>query len=100
MSIITSHDGNHTTITVSSKFAFKDYVDFRKAYSGCPEGPATIYTVDLAGVDYIDSAALGMLVLLREYAGNDDASITIRGAKGMVRDALGMANYGALFVLE
>ncbi len=100
MSIMATHDGNHTLININGKFSFKDYVDFRKAYQDRPKGAATQYTIDLDGVEYIDSAALGMLILLREHAGEGDAVITIHGASGMVLEALEMSNYDQLFRVE
>ncbi len=100
MSILVSHEGNHSIIAVKEKFSFKDYLDFRNTYRDRPEGRQTSYTVDLTEVSYIDSAALGMLVLLREYAGEEDANITIKGATGMVLEALEISNYDQLFRIE
>ena len=55
------------------------------------------YTVDLAGTDYLDSSALGMLLLLREHAGGEGAAIQIINASPDVKKILDVANFGKLF---
>jgi anti-anti-sigma factor len=52
------------------------------------------------GTDYIDSSALGMLLLLREHAGNDKADITISGCKDEIRKILSIANFERLFNIQ
>ena len=55
--------------------------------------------VDLSGADYMDSAGLGMLLRLREYAGGDKADITVTGSNSTIRTILDVANFGLLFKL-
>lgn len=62
-----SNNGKECVIRISDKFIFRLYRDFRQAYTQCD--PATeLITIDLAKTSYIDSSALGMMLLLKKYA--------------------------------
>jgi len=87
--------GNEITINLSGKFDFNVHQDFRNAYRN--EKPGASYLIKMDGTDYIDSSALGMLLLLREHAGNDKANITISGCKDEIRKILSIANFERLF---
>lgn len=93
----TSSFGNCLTIHVEGRFDFNCHQQFRRAY----EGPATSYTeyvVDLRGTEYIDSAALGMLLVLRESAGS--ATVRITNSRPAVRKILQIANFNTLFAID
>ena len=55
------------------------------------------FEVDLSGAEYLDSSALGMLLLLREHAGGESSKIDITHASDEVRKVLDVANFGKLF---
>ena len=59
---------NHLLISVSGDFVFHGYREFNLAYTALPVKPAFV-TVDLSETHALDSAALGMLLLLQDYAG-------------------------------
>ena len=91
-----SADGKQVTIAVSGKFDFQLYDDFRASYSATA-GEGVAYTVDLASTEYLDSSALGMLLLLREHAGGEGSNIEIVRASDEVRKILTVANFSRLF---
>ena len=91
-----SETGDKVIISVTGKFDFQLYDDFRSAYTDT-EGPGVSYEVNLAGTDYLDSSALGMLLLLREHAGGDSSNIQITEVPDEVRKVLEVANFGKLF---
>jgi len=99
MSITSSEAGNTITITINGRFDFSSHKDFREAYTNTG-GENSTYVVDMSGTDYIDSSALGMLLLLREFAGSDKANITIRGTQKEVKDILEVSNFDKLFTLS
>ena len=53
--------------------------------------------LDLGGVDYIDSSALGMLLLLKERADAVRKRVALRNCNGVVRQVLDIANFGKIF---
>jgi anti-anti-sigma factor len=91
-----SDDGLKVTISVTGRFDFQLYDSFRKAYSDT-NGPGAEYIVDFSKTNYLDSSALGMLLLLREHAGGESSDITISRASGDVKKALGVANFEKIF---
>ena len=64
------------TISVEGRFDFSAHKEFRDSYQ-CAEGEPRQYQVDMASADYIDSSALGMLLVLRDRSGGDAANISI-----------------------
>ena len=93
-----SDDGNKVTIAVTGKFDFQLYDEFRASYADTT-GNGTEYVINLSDTEYLDSSALGMLLLLREHAGGELSSIEITQASPEVRKILDVANFGKLFKL-
>ncbi|MCB1790121.1 MAG: STAS domain-containing protein [Gammaproteobacteria bacterium] len=90
---LSSRNGDHV-IVIKGQFTFDSNQAFRNAYKSIP--PSQPITVDLSSTDYLDSAGLGMLVRLREYAGN---AVTLRGPNPTVRNILEIANFGRIFTI-
>lgn len=89
---------NRATLTLAGRFDFSIHRDFRRNYEDILSTPGVReLDVDLAKVDYIDSSALGMLLLLREKAGNQRIQLKLANAQGSVRQVLEVANFGRLF---
>ena len=64
ISTTVSESGNEVTIAVAGKFDFQLYDEFRASYADTA-GSGVKYLVDLSETEYLDSSALGMLLLLR-----------------------------------
>lgn len=110
---ILSDDRNELTILVQGRFDFGAHQDFREAYEKPhkAKGPHTVgtqtdlghlpthYSVDLKGTTYIDSSALGMLLLMRDHAGGDKAKHKIRlfNCSPDVKKILAISNFAQLF---
>jgi anti-anti-sigma factor len=95
----TSSDGKITTIDISGRFDFSVHQEFRQVYEQDPGGP-TQYIIDLRQTEYMDSSALGMLLLLREHAGGERAHIKIMHCQPEVKKILTIANFQHLFCLD
>ena len=98
ISMTVSDGGDKVTIAVAGKFDFQLYDEFRASYADTA-GTGVEYTIDLSDTEYLDSSALGMLLLLREHAGGEDSNIEITQASPEVRKILDVANFGKLFRL-
>ncbi len=96
MPVNASRNGNKIEIRVNGRFDFSVHREFRDAYRDT-EGPACEYEVNLRGVEYMDSSALGMLLLLREYAGGERARIAISNCGSEICRILQIANFQQLF---
>lgn len=94
-----SADGNELTLVIKGRFDFSAHQDFRGSYEKLNKKPER-YIIDLKDTAYLDSSALGMLLLLRDFAGGDTARIEIRHASDDVRRILTISNFEQLFVIQ
>ena len=62
-------------IVIKGRFDFKDHSTFRDCYRS--QNPSAKYTINMKEAEYLDSSALGMMLLLREHAGGDKAEISV-----------------------
>jgi len=99
MAIHSSITDNTLTIEISERFDFSDYQEFRDCYENLSEPPAS-FVVDFLDATYLDSSALGMLLLLRDYGGGDDAAIELINCNPDVRKILTISNFGQLFEIR
>jgi anti-anti-sigma factor len=95
----TSPDGGIITIDISGRFDFSVHQEFREVYEKAA-GTAIQYIIDLRQTEYLDSSALGMLLLLREHAGGDRAHVKIVHCRPEVKKILTIANFHQLFQLD
>jgi anti-anti-sigma factor len=91
-----SSDGQELTILIQGRFDFGAHQEFRNAYERVTRTPQR-YVVDLKDTTYLDSSALGMLLLLRDHAGGDSAQIRLLNCNPDVRKILAISNFEQLF---
>jgi len=84
-----------STVRIFGRFDFRCVKEFQAGLTQ----PQTRWVVDMLEVDYVDSAALGMLLLLRDHAG-EGRRVTLRNARGQPREVLLMAKFDRMFQLE
>jgi anti-anti-sigma factor len=96
MSLIQSkmHDGL-LSIKIVGRFTFQVFREFSAAYQGFEEQPKQV-EVDLKGVEYIDSAALGMLLSMHSHF-DDGAEIRLANPNETVRKILEIARFDKTF---
>lgn len=99
MAVTQTTNGNSITIKVSGRFDFSSHQEFRQIYEGVP-ADVTNYTVDMSEATYLDSSALGMLLLMRDHAGGDSAKIEIVNCNEDVKKILTISNFGQLFTIS
>lgn len=101
MTVSTNVDqgSNAVTISISGRFDFKSHQDFRRAYEQMGS-QGVKYVIDLSRAEYMDSSALGMLLMLREYAGGEKAEVEIANASGEIKSILNISNFGKLFSIN
>ncbi|WP_411378949.1 STAS domain-containing protein [Pseudomonas sp. MPB26] len=91
-----SLDGKKLTIAIKGRFDFGSHQAFREAYERFYKVPEA-YVVDLKETTYIDSSALGMLLLLRDHAGGDEPDVSVINCNVDVRKILAISNFDKLF---
>lgn len=87
------------TIAVEGRFDFSAHKEFRESYENVDDIPKC-YRIDMKEANYIDSSALGMLLLLRDYAGGDDAKVEIVNCAADVKKILTISNFDQLFIIH
>jgi len=55
------------------------------------------FTIDMSKASYMDSSALGMLLMMREHLGGNSANITISSSSADISNILTVANFQSLF---
>ena len=93
-----SNEGSKAVLKLTGRFDFNTHREFRGAYEPLVADPEVrSVTVDFAGVDYLDSSALGMLLMLRDKLGGANKEVALIGVRGNVKQVLDIANFGKLF---
>jgi anti-anti-sigma factor len=94
---VSSQDGR-SVIRLTGRFDFNAHREFRDAVDQVmkSDSPSEIQ-VDFAGVDYLDSSALGMLLMLRDKARSVGKNVALANCRGAVKQVIEIANFGKLF---
>ncbi len=93
-----STDNKKLTIIVTGRFDFSLHNEFRNTYRQINE-PGIYVRLDLGGTEYLDSSALGML-LLKEHVEASKGRVCITNPKPNIKDVLTLANFDKLFSFE
>lgn len=100
LTVRVSEKNNEVVIHVTGRFDFSLHRDFRYAYEDASKRLVKpSFIIDLGGTEYMDSSALGMLLLLREHTGGDKGVVNIINARPEVKKILEIASFGRLFKL-
>nr|ASQ41166.1 anti-anti-sigma regulatory factor [Candidatus Magnetananas rongchenensis] len=91
-----SEDKKTLTIDIIGNFDITAYHDFGDSYKDLSGNDVKVF-INMAETKYIDSSALGMLLMLRERAGGDDAEVDIINASDGIKKILATANFDKLF---
>jgi HptB-dependent secretion and biofilm anti anti-sigma factor len=94
-----SDDGSEVTIKVDGRFNFNCHEKFRNTYEATGNKPNG-YIVDLGNTTYMDSSAMGMLLILREYAKLFNATTSIINCNRHIITRLTVANFEELFDIK
>lgn len=86
-------------INMPERFDFSTHGWFTKTYEEALTKTQKI-VLDFSRVTYVDSSALGMMVLLHRQLNAASGHCTIRNANGTAKDILDMANFEKLFGYE
>jgi len=99
MSVESKVESGVLHINIAGRFDFGVHKQFRDAINHITAGIKKI-EVDLSATDYVDSSALGMLLLLRDKVSCDRNAVEIKGARAEVKKILEIANFNKLFILS
>lgn len=101
MQVNLTTQGEAAVISLGGRFDFKIHHEFKRcSEAALRDGAVRSIEINLDAVDYLDSSALGMLLLLREQAQGRGMGVVLRNCRGAVREILDVANFGTLFPMH
>jgi anti-anti-sigma factor len=88
-------------LRLHGRFDFSIFRSFRELYEPAVVDPEVdTLRLDFTAVEYVDSAALGMLLMLREKVEKLGKRVVLAGCQGGVRQLLDNAHFGRLFEID
>ena len=88
-----------SVISLSGQFIFTDNIQFRHIVEAIDKMESRKVTLELSEVEFIDSAGLGMLLLLRDICDKKRLPLTLKGASGQVEKIFSISKFDVLFNL-
>jgi anti-anti-sigma factor len=87
-------------VKLHGRFDFSAHRDFRESCNSC-FGAAQVREIqlNLGAVEYLDSSALGMLLMLKERADAASTRVVLADCRGTVKQVLDIANFDKLFTI-
>jgi anti-anti-sigma factor len=99
ISVQSSSETNTVKIQVSQQFDYSVHQAFRDAYRNVSV-PNSSFVVDLSKATYMDSSALGMILLLKEHAEKLGGKVVISKPNESVHKILTIANFDQFVTIE
>lgn len=92
--------GDVSRMALRGRFDFSAHHDFRLGYENALSADSQALDVDLSGVDYLDSSALGMLLVLKDEADAQRRSLALVNCSPAARSVLEIANFDKLIPIR
>lgn len=94
-----STDNKQLVISIDERFDFSSHQEFRDAYNN-ERLKGLTYILDLSKTEYMDSSALGMILLLKDHVHLYSGSLIISKPSATVRKILEIAQFQRLMTIE
>ena len=96
---IAGNNNQQITISIEDRFDFSLHQLFRDSYAGETANGA-VFTLDLSKTSYMDSSALGMILLLKDHAEKLSGNVVIKSPSESVAKILEIAQFHRLLTIE
>lgn len=87
-------------IKLSGRLTFNDHVKMRGLIRELTQNTARRQVFELSGLEFVDSAGIGMLLIAKEELGNNNKDMLLRSASGQVKRVFDVAQIGKLIPIE
>jgi anti-anti-sigma factor len=87
-------------IELTGSFTFKDHHVFRALLDILKEAPGSRHVLDLSRVEFLDSAALGMLLIAEDEARAASHTLALRKPSPATARLIELAAMDTLFIIE
>ena len=100
-SVQVQEDGGDVVLKIEGRFDFNLHGEFQQAYeSAMNNNAASKFVIDMELAEYLDSSALGMLLILRDRLGCDPDRQVIVNCNDDVMEILQVSNFDKLFTIQ
>ncbi|MEI7669499.1 MAG: STAS domain-containing protein [Pseudomonadota bacterium] len=99
MDIIKNLEKGTFNAIFTGKFTFMDNPAFRSVLDSMLDKEVNQLVIEMKGVEFVDSAALGMLLLARDEAMKNNKKLIIKGINGQVKKMFELAHFEQFFNL-
>ena len=89
--------GNDFHIQVSGRMTHADHRGFRGILAGINEAAVSRIVFDLGHAEFMDSSALGMLLIVRDAAVQQQRQVVLKGAHGQVEKLIAIGKLHKYF---
>lgn len=101
MNIVVNSHAPIARLAISGRFDFDSHRDFRSACDEALQTPGVEeIELDLSQVEYLDSSALGMLLLLRDKAQTAKIKLALTKCSAFARKIFEVARFDRLFTIR
>jgi HptB-dependent secretion and biofilm anti anti-sigma factor len=87
-------------ISIRGNFTFKDHYGFRAVLDALAASSGSRKTLDLSKVEFLDSAALGMLMIAEEEIARTNGTLTLRNPSAPITRLFELAAMDTIFKIE
>lgn len=97
-----SFDGSHgeLLIAVNGRMTHADYKGFREILGRINQDKPARVVFDLGQVSFVDSSALGMLLIVRDAVAQEKRDVVLAKASGQVETLIKVGKLHKFFVIE
>lgn len=93
-------DSEKRVAEIEGELTFTDHSSFKQLVSTLFEGNVSPIVLDLSKLEFIDSAGLGMLLLVRDEVNKSAKKLILRGPRGQVKRMFAVTKFETLFAVE
>lgn len=93
-------DDECARVSIGGEFTFTDHAAFKSIASRLFENEGRPIVIDLTSLEFIDSAGLGMLLIVRDEANKANRQLILRSPRGQVKRMFEVTKFDTLFDVE
>ncbi|WP_085905444.1 STAS domain-containing protein [Kiloniella majae] len=100
MNYSTTQDGNTVSISFNGDFGFPDNPKTQEIMKEVKESSCSGVSIDLSGLESIDSAGLGMLLLINDAAEDSGKKLELCRPVGQVQKMLEISKFSEIISIK
>jgi len=93
-------NGKTCSFALSGKFTFADHQSYRQIIDDIKSKNFQVVNLDFKEVEFLDSAALGMILLSREEANKNEVELVLLSPVGHVQKMFQLSDFYSMFNIK